>query len=38
VAGRYEVRDIALREPGIEDVITRLYRTGTAATPSTGRQ
>jgi ABC-2 type transport system ATP-binding protein len=27
VAGRYEVEDIALREPGIEDVITRLYRT-----------
>jgi ABC-2 type transport system ATP-binding protein len=28
VAGRYDVEDIALREPGIEDVITRLYRTG----------
>jgi hypothetical protein len=31
VAGRYEVEDIALREPGIEDVITRLYRTGVPA-------
>jgi ABC-2 type transport system ATP-binding protein len=27
VAGRYEVEDIALREPGIEELITRLYRT-----------
>jgi ABC-2 type transport system ATP-binding protein len=33
VAGGYEVEDIALREPGIEDVITRLYRTGVRATP-----
>jgi ABC-2 type transport system ATP-binding protein len=33
VAARYEVDDIALREPGIEDVITRLYRTGAPATP-----
>ncbi|WP_199485400.1 ABC transporter ATP-binding protein [Actinomadura craniellae] len=28
LTGRYEVRDIALREPDIEDVITRLYRAG----------
>jgi ABC-2 type transport system ATP-binding protein len=28
VASRYEVEDISLREPGIEDVITRLYRYG----------
>jgi len=28
VAGRYEVDDISLREPGIEELITRLYRTG----------
>jgi ABC-2 type transport system ATP-binding protein len=28
VAARHEVEDIALREPGIEDVVTRLYRTG----------
>ncbi|MEO3788061.1 ATP-binding cassette domain-containing protein [Actinocorallia sp. B10E7] len=26
VAGAHEVRDIALREPDIEDVVTRLYR------------
>jgi ABC-2 type transport system ATP-binding protein len=32
VAARYEVDDIALREPGMEDVITRLYRTGAPAT------
>jgi ABC-2 type transport system ATP-binding protein len=31
VAARHEVADIALREPGIEDVITRLYRTGIPA-------
>jgi ABC-2 type transport system ATP-binding protein len=31
VAARYEVEDISLREPGIEDVITRLYRTGVPA-------
>lgn len=28
VADRYEVEDISLREPDIEDVITRLYSTG----------
>jgi ABC-2 type transport system ATP-binding protein len=33
VAGRYEVEDISLREPGIEDVITRLYETGVPARP-----
>ncbi len=32
VAGRYAVEDISLREPGIEDIITRLYRTGIPAT------
>jgi ABC-2 type transport system ATP-binding protein len=31
VAGRYEVEDISLREPGIEDLITRLYRGGVPA-------
>jgi ABC-2 type transport system ATP-binding protein len=29
VAARHEVEDISLREPGIEELITRLYRTGT---------
>jgi ABC-2 type transport system ATP-binding protein len=34
VAARYEVADIALREPDIEDVVARLYRRGVpAATP-----
>jgi ABC-2 type transport system ATP-binding protein len=28
VAARHEVEDISLREPGIEELITRLYRTG----------
>ena len=28
VTARYDVEDIALREPDIEDVVTRLYRTG----------
>ncbi len=32
VAARHEVEDISLREPGIEDIITRLYRTGVPAT------
>ncbi len=32
VAACHEVEDISLREPGIEDVITRLYRTGAPAT------
>ncbi|MEV0408316.1 ATP-binding cassette domain-containing protein [Actinoallomurus sp. NPDC050550] len=31
VAARYDVEDIALREPDIEDVVTRLYRTGSSA-------
>ena len=31
VAGRHEVEDISLREPGIEDLITRLYRGGVPA-------
>jgi ABC-2 type transport system ATP-binding protein len=35
VADRYEVEDIALREPGIEDVVTRLYRTGIPAPSNT---
>ncbi|MGH3380875.1 MAG: ABC transporter ATP-binding protein [Actinoallomurus sp.] len=33
VAARHAVEDISLREPGIEDVITRLYRSGVPATP-----
>jgi ABC-2 type transport system ATP-binding protein len=31
VAARHEVEDISLREPGIEDLITRLYRGGVPA-------
>jgi ABC-2 type transport system ATP-binding protein len=31
VAARHEVEDIALREPDIEDVIARLYRSGIPA-------
>jgi viologen exporter family transport system ATP-binding protein len=31
VAGRHEVEDIALREPGIEEVVTRLYGSGIPA-------
>jgi ABC-2 type transport system ATP-binding protein len=31
VTARHEVEDIALREPDIEDLITRLYRTGVPA-------
>jgi ABC-2 type transport system ATP-binding protein len=31
VAARHEVEDIALREPGIEELITRLYHTGADA-------
>jgi ABC-2 type transport system ATP-binding protein len=31
VAARYAVDDIALREPDIEDVVTRLYRSGVPA-------
>jgi ABC-2 type transport system ATP-binding protein len=33
VAARYEVADIALREPDIEDVVTRLYRGGVPTFP-----
>jgi ABC-2 type transport system ATP-binding protein len=33
VAARYEVADIALREPDIEDVVTRLYRGGVPTLP-----
>jgi ABC-2 type transport system ATP-binding protein len=35
VAARHEVEDIALREPDIEDVVTRLYRTGIPAPSNT---
>jgi ABC-2 type transport system ATP-binding protein len=35
VAARYQVADIALREPDIEDIVARLYRRGVAA-PSPG--
>ncbi len=31
VAGRHAVEDISLREPGIEELITRLYRSGADA-------
>ena len=31
VAGRHEVEDISLREPGIEELITRLYASGVPA-------
>jgi ABC-2 type transport system ATP-binding protein len=31
VAARHEVEDISLREPGIEDLITRLYGIGVPA-------
>jgi ABC-2 type transport system ATP-binding protein len=31
VAGRHEVEDISLREPGIEELITRLYDSGVPA-------
>jgi ABC-2 type transport system ATP-binding protein len=28
LAGRYPIADIALRDPDIEEVVTRLYRDG----------
>jgi ABC-2 type transport system ATP-binding protein len=31
LADRHEIADIALREADIEDIITRLYRTGLPA-------
>ncbi|MDT3444776.1 ATP-binding cassette domain-containing protein, partial [Pseudofrankia sp. BMG5.37] len=35
VAARYPLVDLAIREPPIEDVITRLYTTGTTPEPAT---
>ncbi|MFB9840013.1 ABC transporter ATP-binding protein [Actinoallomurus acaciae] len=37
VAARHEVEDVSLREPDIEDLITRLYRTGVPVEHSGGR-
>jgi viologen exporter family transport system ATP-binding protein len=36
VAARYQVADIALREPDIEDVVTRLYGGGSVPAPPAG--
>jgi ABC-2 type transport system ATP-binding protein len=36
VAARYDVEDIALREPDIEDIVTRLYSTGVPARRAAG--
>jgi ABC-2 type transport system ATP-binding protein len=33
VAARHEVEDISLREPGVEELITRLYRSGVPSAP-----
>jgi viologen exporter family transport system ATP-binding protein len=34
LTGRHEIVDIALREPDIEDVVTRLYRSGVPGLPA----
>jgi ABC-2 type transport system ATP-binding protein len=36
VAARHEVRDISLQEPGIEEVVTRLYGASRPAEVTSG--